>query len=1103
MIKSCLIKILYRLLDWLIQINYKMRTKFSGILTLFLALVVQLTFAQEKLISGTVTDQSGLPLPGVNIVIKGTSTGTQTDFDGNYSINANNGSILVFSYLGFATKEVPVGVSNSINISLEEDAAQLEEVVVTAQGIRREKKALGYAVSTVASEDIEQKADTDIGKILRGKASGVRITGTGGVSGSGANIIIRGISSITGGNQPLFVVDGVPFDGSSGGANQDASSGNFQSGNVSSRFADLDPNNIESVSILKGLSATALYGGQGRNGVILITTKSGSGSQKKFEFSVNQSMFFNDIVLPDYQDTWGNGFQNVYGAFFSNWGARFDSRETIPNAFRTMLLNNFGVEPSTLFPDRTDLDSPNVIYRPYDSQEDFFRTGTISTTSITASGSLGNKGSISASYSYTDDQGFIPNNSLKRNNISFGGNYQFDNKFTVSGKFNYARTDIQSPFTDASTGSDVAISTAGTGGIQSIWNILYLPRSIDINDPYQHPITGESLWYRGGNDRTNPRWTLDNSKDQNSTDRIFGNFNVSYDIKDWLKLTYRVGLDNQNVRASRSINKGAKDGIHPNGYLQITNSRFTIWDHSILAGIDKQLSEDFSVQATVGGTFQSRIGQTDGVEGRDQIIFGLQNLSNYTNTSAIIEGTLFPANTLAYQSYSEENNLSAYTSATFGFKDFLYVNGSLRNEWTSTLEPENRSQFSPGVSASFVPTSAFKEIQSTGGLNFLKLRVGYGTSPGFPSPYNTRNVLSLTPNAFQPLGGGTTTTASISDFLANPNLKPELSKEYEAGIETRLFNNRVGLEVTVYNRDTEDQIIARPLAPETGYTATFTNIGNVVNKGIEITYDITPIKTDNFSWNLSGSYTTNQSEVKGLDDGEQILYGGIFATPQNAAINGEQLGVIVGTRILRDEEGNPLIDENGYWIQDPSNGIIGDPNPDWFMTINNGIKWKNFSFDMQWEYQQGGDIYATTVGALIGRGLVEDTDFDRTQGIILPGVRQSTGQSNDIQITSTEAYFNNIGFGLDEVLIYDATHVRLREASLSYSLDSKWLKNTPFGSVSLTLAGQNLFVKAFNVPSSVNYDPELNSLGVGNSQGFDYLTSWNSRRYGMSVKLTF
>lgn len=1080
-----------------------MRTKFNGVLTLLLALMVQLALAQEQTVSGTVSDESGLPLPGASVVIKGTNTGVSTNFDGIYNIKASQGQTLVFSYIGYGAKEVVVGTSNKIDISLEPADNQLEEVIITAQGIKKEKKALGYAVATVESKDLEQKADTDIGKILRGKASGVRITGSGGVSGSGSNIIIRGQSSITGGNQPLFIVDGVPFDGSSGGANQSASSADFQSGNVSSRFADIDPNNIESVSILKGLSATALYGGEGRNGVILITTKTGKDANKKMEVTVNQSIFFNSIVLPDYQNTWGNGFQNVYGAFFSNWGARFDSQDTIDNAFRTSILNNFGVEPSVLFPNRPDLDTPNVTYRPYDSQKDFFRTGTISSTSVNVAGAFSDKGSFNASYAHVDDQSFIPNNSLRRDNFSVGGNFKMSNKFTVSGKISIAKTDIRSPFTDASTGSDVTSSTAGTGGIASIWNILYLPRSVDINLPYQHPVTGESVWYRGGNDRTNPRWVLDNTQDKNSTDRVFSNFVVSYDAADWLKFSYRLGIDSQNTRSRRVINKGSNDGLHPNGYLQTTSERFTIWDHSLLVGIDKELSEDFGLQATLGATTKRQIFERDGSESRDQIVFGLWNHLNFSNSSTIIEGTVFADNNQTYQTFSEQNNVAAYVSATLSYKNFLYLNTSLRNEWNSTLEQENRSQFSPGVSMSFVPTSAFPNLRTDEGLNFLKLRAGYGTSPGFPGPYNTRSVISLVPNTFQTAGGSGTTTTGIPNFLPNPDLKPELSKEFEVGLEARFLNNRVGFDFTYYNRDTEDQIIQRPLAPETGYTSTFTNIGNVINKGFEIGFDVTPLKTEDFEFKLTGSFTQNDSEVKGLDDGEQILYGGIFATPANAAINGQQLGVIFGSRVLRDDAGNRLVDENGYWIQDPTNGVIGDPNPDWFATVNPGFTWKNLTVNMQWEYQKGGDIYATTVGALVGRGLVEDTDFDRTQSIVLPGVRQSTGQPNDIQVTATEAYFNNIGFGVDELLIYDATHIRLREASISYRLPKKWLDKTPFGNVSLTLSGQNLWVKAFNTPDSVNYDPELNSLGVGNSQGFDYLTSWNSRRYGMSIKVTF
>ncbi|WP_431159232.1 SusC/RagA family TonB-linked outer membrane protein [Winogradskyella poriferorum] len=1083
-----------------------MNTKLNVKLTMLFVFLLQICIAQERTITGIVSDENGVPLPGASVVEKNTTNGVSTDFDGKYSITVSEGAVLVFSYVGYAEKEVALGAGDQINVSLDPDNA-LEEVIITAQGIRKEKKALGYAVSTVDSKDIEQKPDTDIGRILRGKASGVRITGTGGVSGSGSNIIIRGFSSITGGNQPLFVVDGVLIDGSTGGSNQASSSASFQSGNVRSGFADIDPSNIESVSILKGLSATALYGGQGRNGVILITTKSGSQTNKKMEISVTQSLFTNNIILPDYQDTWGNGFQNVYGAFFSNWGSRFDSQDTIDNAFRTMLENNFlapGQLPSDLFPGRTDLDARDVVYRPYDSQDAFFDTGIVATTSIGASGSLADKGAFNVNYSYVDDESFIPGNSLIRNNFSLGASYKFDNKFSINGKVNFAKTDIKSPFTDASTGSDVSISTAGTGGVASIWNILYLPRSVDITGtPYQHPATGESLWYRGGNDRMNPLWVVDNTLDESKTNRVFGNFITSYEFNDWMSLSYRAGFDITNTMTERSINKGANDGIHPNGYLQTTSARRSVWDHSLLLNIDREINEDFSIQGTLGANSQRQELFTDGAESRDQIIFGLQNHINYQNSSTIIEGTLFADNNVTYQSQNERNITALYAATTVSYKNFLYLNASIRNEWTSNLEPEFRSQFSPGISASFIPTSAFPELKSEKGLNFLKLRAGYGTAPGFPSAnYITRSFVSLNPSIVD-IGNGGAIASSIPNALPNANLRPELSKEFEFGIDARFLENRAGFEFTVYNRDTEDQIIQRPLPPETGYTSQFTNIGNVINRGIELVADFTPIRNDDWNWTVSGSFSRNVSEVKGLDDGEQILYGGIFATPANAAINGEQLGVIVGSRILRDDNGNRLVDENGYWIQDPTNGIIGDPNPDWFSTINNSLSWKNLTFNMQWEYQKGGDIYATTVGALVGRGLVEDTDFDRTQSVILPGIRQSTGQPNDIQLTATEAYFNNIGFGTDEMLIYDATHVRLREASISYNMPKKWLDRTPFGSVSLTLSGQNLFVKAFNVPESVNYDPELNSLGVGNSQGFDYLTSWNSRRYGMSIKLTF
>ncbi|MAQ75273.1 MAG: SusC/RagA family TonB-linked outer membrane protein, partial [Aquimarina sp.] len=552
-----------------------MRTKFSGILTLLLAFVVQLTFAQEKTISGTVTDQSGLPLPGVNIVIKGTSTGTQTDFDGNYSVKANKGAVLAYSYLGFQTQEIAVGDNNTINVQLSEDAAQLEEVVVTAQGIRREKKALGYAVATIASDDIAAKPQTDVVRALTGKAPGVNIQQTSGLSGSGTNIIIRGYSSINGSNQPLFVVDGIPFNSDT---NNDR---NFVQGGAaaSSRFLDIDPNNIKEISVLKGLSATTLYGQAGRNGVVLITTKTGSDADanKKFEVSVNHSYFANEIAnLPDYQNTYGNGFYQNYSAAFSNWGPNFNVRGqqgiaadgTVPHPYDREAL-------ATALP---QFQGARYEYRPYDSVEQFFKTGSVVTTSVNASSSS-EKGNINVSFGHTDDEGFVPTNEYRRVNFSLGGSMKLSNKLSINTSMNYVRTDRFIPPTAVGFGSNPA-------GASLFANVLYTPRSIDLFGlPYENPLDNSSIYYRGGNDIQNPLWTLNNIIDEEKIRRFFGNITTNYEVNDWLNLSYRVTIDGYNQLNERRANKGGQQVV--GGQMTTTNIESTVWDHTLSLNFDK------------------------------------------------------------------------------------------------------------------------------------------------------------------------------------------------------------------------------------------------------------------------------------------------------------------------------------------------------------------------------------------------------------------------------------------------------------------------------------------------------------------------------------
>ena len=503
-----------------------MKTKFSGILTLLLAFVVQVSLAQTT-VSGTVSEENG-PLPGASVLVKGTTTGAQTDFDGNYSINASPSDVLVFSYVGYTTQEVTVGGQSTINVTLASDN-QLDEVIVTAQGLKREKKALGYAVSEVSSEAIENRAGGDVARVLSGKATGVDITSTSGTSGSATNVVIRGFNSINGSNQALFIVDGVPF------SSDTNTQGNFANGNNgSSRFLDLDPNNIESVNVLKGLAAATLYGTAGRNGVIVITTKSGSSRKgtKKTEVTINQSFFANEIAsLPDYQDTYGGGFDQSFGWFFSNWGPAFeaggvdgylndpaqliDENATVEHPYSSSaFLDNFLGGDNIL---EDEFQDQRYEWRAYNNVEQFFRTGAISNTSINVNGSSEDgKVNYNVNFGHLDDEGFLPGNTVRRNNLSLGGRAQLSNKFTISGTLNFTRTDFVTPPVAASLGN-------GTTGFSVFANVFFTPRNVDLaNLPFSIPETGGSIYYRDGNDINNPNWIVENAKDSQLTNRVFG-----------------------------------------------------------------------------------------------------------------------------------------------------------------------------------------------------------------------------------------------------------------------------------------------------------------------------------------------------------------------------------------------------------------------------------------------------------------------------------------------------------------------------------------------------------------------------------------------------
>lgn len=1078
-----------------------MRTKLNGLLTLLLAFVVHISYAQDKTITGTVTDGDGLPLPGVNIVVEGTSTGTQTDFDGNYAISASEGQTLLFTYIGQRPATRTVGASSVINVQMEADTQALEEVIVTAQGIKKEKQALGYAVSEVGNEQLEQRAEGDVGRILTGKASGVNITSQSGLSGSGTSIIIRGLSTFSGSNQPLFIVDGVPFDsGTNSVGSIDGNSGDdfIDGNNGSSRFLDLDPNNIESVNVLKGLAAATLYGTAGRNGVILITTKNGAAgtAAKKNEITVSSSIFFNEIAsLPDYQDQYGNGFDQNFGWFFSNWGPSFDRGGIAGWGAQSSIDDNgtlahpYSTSTSAIQAAFPEFQGARYDWKPYDSVEKFFRTGVVQTNSVNVRGaSTDGKVSYNANFGHLDDQGFTPGNQLKRYTIGMGGRAELSNKFTISGTLNYAKTDFETPPVAASTGNSVF----GTGS--SIFaNLFYTPRSVDIQGlPFENPINGSSVYYRQNNSIQHPLWTVKNTKNQQVTNRIFGNAAMSYNINDNLNLTYRFGLDAYSENNTNYQNKGGVGGsvATQSGILQTWNNTNTINDHNLILTGQYELSEKVGFSFNAGATTRREVFDQNGVASTGQQVFGVLRHFNFALQDEI-------------QFFQERNIAGAYGQLDFDYDRMVYLTLAGRNDWVSNLARENRSIFYPSASVSVIPTKIFPGLQTPGGVNYLKLRAGYGTSANFPTGYPVASTLNLNTQSFQDGSGVDVVGNTSANLLGNPNLKPELLSEIEVGMESRFFNSRLTLDVSYYSRTTEDLIIDRPLDPSTGYTSTQTNIGEIKSDGWEIDLgaDIFRNDGDGFNWNINANWTTYDSEVTDLGlDTDIVVYAG-FSNLGNAAIVGEQLGVIVGSRIGRTESGEFLVNSAGDYVVEEGTFVIGNPNPDWQFNVANTLRFKNFSLNFLVNYTHGGDIYSRTVSTLLGRGLTTDTE-DRLNTFILPGAL-ADGTPNTRQINNSTFYFNNVLFGPDELGIYDASTIRLQELGLTYALPSKFLDKTPFGSLSFTVSGQNLWYKAINMPDGTNFDPNVAGVGVGNGAGFDYLNGPSSRRYGLSVKASF
>lgn len=1062
--------------------------------TLFVLLIaglISVNILAQEAVDGIVSDSQGTPVAGAKVYVKGALQGGFTDEQGAFSLAAPKGSnILIVSALGFVKQEVSI-TGEPLSISLDKSPIQLDEVAITALGIEKGKRSLGYGVSTMRSDQMEGRAEADISRILRGKATGVDILQASGITGSSTSIIIRGYSSITGENQPLFVVDGVPIHSTT---NMDH---DYRGGGAtaSSRFLDLDPNNVAEVSILKGLSATVLYGEAGKNGVIMIATKHAragenmSQGNKKIEINLNQQLGFTEIAnMPEYQNNYGNGFSGNFGWFFSTWGPRFQA----PGGDRQRVFHPYDQEQ--YYDDFPEFIGAFYQYQPYESVENFFNKGLHQTTSLSLESQINSSTSVRANYSYLNDEGFLPEreNGYIKHNFGIGLRTQLSSGPKISASFNKLSSERNAPLAAASK------SEYPRGGeTPNLFGYLFItPRSIDLmNLPFESPIDGSMVYYRRGLPVENPRWTAKHTQDREDISRYFGNINVGYDLTKSLSLSYRIGMDQYQQSNIRTINKGGS--VYPNGLIMTSERQHTILDQVANLHFAFALTKNLELSGNMGANLTRNTFKLGRVRSRGQFIF-----DNFTHAN-------FQMHTS--DSYDTDRNIAGvYLSSQLGYKDFLYLNMQGRNEWFSSSDDPKGTRFFPAVSLSFIPTEVFTVLQNSSKINFINMRLAYGSSASHYRSFQNSQLASPISNASEASSSNTSGRFSLNNITGTQDLRPETTSEIEAGISAGFLGNRVGVDISVYSRNSQDLIIAQDVFADSMYNRNFVNAASVENKGIEAGIHLVPLK-GKLAWTLDANVTVNRNKVIDIASGiDQVLIAG-SENRGNFAVPGEFFGVIQGFPYQRSMTGDLLIADSGFfryaYIADTTIAPIGpnggNPNPNYVANLFSSISYKGFTLSGQLTYVDGGDIFSRHAVNLLAHGNTVDTDVDRAIPIILPGVLASDpSQANNFQDFIGNVFYRNYR-NSDEAKVFDGTSLRLREVSLAYELPAKWMEKSPLSSISLIASGENLWFKAFNFPQGLNYDPDVSSFGAGNGRGFDLSTGPTVRRYSMTLRISF
>ncbi|MEE9438154.1 MAG: SusC/RagA family TonB-linked outer membrane protein, partial [Saprospiraceae bacterium] len=914
-----------------------MKFKFSLTFVVIFAFVIQ-GWSQSRTVSGIVTSSDdGEPLIGVSILVKGTFDGTISDIDGSYQIEAPENSTIVYSYTGFNTQEILVDGQDRINVSMTEGVA-LDEVVVTALGISREKKALGYSVSSISSDDLKQSGKSNIVDALQGRVAGVQINSTSGAPGSGSDILIRGITSLDPGrsNTPLYIIDGIEISddtdvlpiGPSSGSN--AASGRTQAA-VSNRAIDINPEDIESITVLKGAKATALYGIRAANGAIVIVTKKGQVGAPKI--NVHFGMGVENV----------NKVPTIQRKFRDGHRSSSKQRSFLWDTWGSVIKSGQGVDPT------------------HDIYNEFFQTGHSSSYGASVSA-----GSEKITYRISADKvghkGIIPNTSFDKINFSIASSAKLSDKFSIDGAVRFANSGGRKPH---------------SGDKSILSDLSYLTTVVD-------PTTYETPYVFGNNFAVgiidHPQYLVDNNSYTDNVNRYISSLALNYQLTDNISLKYTIGLDNSNDARTRIVHPETDEGSKVGGFIVEQGLNSNNVTSNLMANWQYRLNDDISFSGVIGNSIFSKKSKwvsTRGEKFAEPSFFNLNNATNF------------------FQSNSEVNyrNVGAFAEVTTSYKDYLYLSLTGRNDWSSTLPKQNNSYFFPGASLAWVISDMVELPKS---VSLLKLRGSYAIVGKDANPYRIDRLYGVASN----FPFGSTVGFSQSSVIGDENLKPEFTKSLELGAELNFFNNRLGFDISYYTNSITDMILSVPISNATGGSRYYTNAGEIKTKGLEIFTFATPIKSNNFTWETSLNWSTHGGEVVKIKEGiENInLYG--YRDINNRYVEGSNIGDFHGRAFERTQDGQLIIDENGYPNRVDTLSVVGNAFPDWIAGWNNSFNYKGIGLSFLWEWRNGGDVIDLGRRNSLRNGQLAES-LRRNEVVIFEGV--NVVRDDEGNITETKA----------------------------------------------------------------------------------------------------